>query len=76
MPRAGSGGLDSTPVRGCFFVDHGSLCAALQRLEEETVDPGEVRCEQLAEKTGEWRRLTRAMSLVLDANHGPQNEEA
>jgi PadR family transcriptional regulator, regulatory protein PadR len=32
--------------------------------------------EQLAEKTGEWRRLTRAMSLVLDANHGPQNEEA
>lgn len=28
--------------------------------------------EQLAEKTGEWRRLTRAMSLVLDANHGPK----
>jgi PadR family transcriptional regulator PadR len=30
---------------------------------------------QLLEKTGEWRRLTRAMSLVLDASHGPQNQE-
>ena len=32
--------------------------------------------EQLVEKTGEWRRLTRAMGLILDANHGPQSEEA
>lgn len=32
--------------------------------------------EQLVEKTGEWRRLTRAMGLILDASHGPQNEEA
>jgi transcriptional regulator len=32
--------------------------------------------EQLAEKTGEWRRLTRAMGLILDASQGPQNEEA
>ena len=31
--------------------------------------------EQLVEKTGEWRRLTRAMGLILDANHGPQSEE-
>src|ERR1700742_2844965 len=26
--------------------------------------------EQLAEKTGEWRRLTRAMGLILDATGG------
>ena len=29
---------------------------------------------QLAEKTGEWRRLTRAVGLILDA--GPRSEEA
>ena len=32
--------------------------------------------EQLVEKTGEWRRLTRAMGLILDANHGLRGEEA
>jgi transcriptional regulator len=32
--------------------------------------------EQLAEKTGEWRRLTRAMGLILDSESGPQSEEA
>jgi PadR family transcriptional regulator PadR len=32
--------------------------------------------EQLAEKTGEWRRLTRAMGLILDSGSGPQGEEA
>jgi PadR family transcriptional regulator, regulatory protein PadR len=32
--------------------------------------------EQLAEKTGEWRRLTRAMGLILDTGIGPQGEEA
>ena len=32
--------------------------------------------EQLAEKAVEWRRLTRAMGLVLDASLGPQGEEA
>ncbi len=32
--------------------------------------------EQLVEKTGEWRRLTRAMSLILEANKGPRGEEA
>jgi transcriptional regulator len=26
--------------------------------------------EQLTEKTGEWRRLTRAMGLILDSNGG------
>lgn len=31
--------------------------------------------EQLMEKTSEWRRLTRAMGLILDAS-GPQGEEA
>jgi PadR family transcriptional regulator PadR len=29
---------------------------------------------QLSEKTGEWQRLTRAMSLILDASQGPQNK--
>jgi PadR family transcriptional regulator, regulatory protein PadR len=32
--------------------------------------------EQLVEKTGEWRRLTRAMELILDSQIGPQAEEA
>jgi transcriptional regulator len=32
--------------------------------------------EQLVEKTGEWRRLTRAMGLILDSGNGPQREEA
>jgi transcriptional regulator len=32
--------------------------------------------EQLAEKTGEWRRLTRAMGLILDTARRPQGEEA
>ena len=30
---------------------------------------------QLLEKTGEWQRLTRAMSLILDSTPGPQNQE-
>ena len=32
--------------------------------------------EQLIEKTGEWRRLTRAMDLILDSNSEPKGEEA
>ena len=32
--------------------------------------------EQLAETTCEWRRLTRAMGLILDSGNGPQSEEA
>ena len=31
---------------------------------------------QLAEKTGEWQRLTHGMVLILDASKGPQGEEA
>jgi transcriptional regulator len=32
--------------------------------------------EQLAEKTNEWRRLTRAVGLILEANQDLQSEEA
>jgi hypothetical protein len=28
------------------------------------------------EKTSEWRRLTRAMGLILDGSAGPSGEEA
>jgi PadR family transcriptional regulator PadR len=66
-----------------FFVDHGSLYLALQRLEDKKW----IRAEwgvsennrkarfysltakgrrQLVEKMSEWRRLSRAMSLILD----------
>jgi PadR family transcriptional regulator, regulatory protein PadR len=31
--------------------------------------------EQLVEKESEWRRLARAIGLILDANNGPQREE-
>jgi transcriptional regulator len=31
--------------------------------------------EQLSEKASEWRRLTRAMGLILDSGSGPQGEE-
>jgi PadR family transcriptional regulator PadR len=72
-----------------FFVDHGSLYLALQRLEDKKwirakwgVSENNRKArfysltaigrEQLVEKTSEWRRLTRAMELILDTN----NEEA
>src|SRR3984957_10374332 len=32
--------------------------------------------EQLVEKTGEWQRLTRAMSLILGRSVAPGSEEA
>ncbi|MGA3045568.1 MAG: PadR family transcriptional regulator [Terracidiphilus sp.] len=32
--------------------------------------------QQLVEKTGEWRRLTRAMGLILDSTTGLRGEEA
>jgi PadR family transcriptional regulator PadR len=32
--------------------------------------------EQLVEKFGEWRRLTRAMGLILERGNGLQGEEA
>src|SRR6202451_4095146 len=66
-----------------FFVDHGSLYLALQRLEDKKwisakwgVSENNRKArfysltakgrDQLAEKTNEWQRLTKAMSLVLD----------
>lgn len=74
-----------------FFVDHGSLYLALQRLEDKKWISAEWGLsennrkarfysltpkgrEQLVEKTSEWRRLTRAMELVLD--YGMDGEEA
>jgi transcriptional regulator len=76
-----------------FFVDHGSLYVALQRLEDKKwirakwgVSDNNRKArfysltpkgrEQLMEKTGEWRRLTRAMGLILDSSSGLQSEEA
>src|ERR1700743_2481244 len=67
-----------------FFVDHGSLYLALQRLEDRKwirarrgVSENSRRPrfyslpqrgrEQLTEKAGEWRRLARAMGLILGA---------
>jgi PadR family transcriptional regulator, regulatory protein PadR len=67
-----------------FFVDHGSLYLALQRLEDKKwisakwgVSENNRKArfysltakgrEQLAEKTSEWQRLTRAMELILGA---------
>ncbi|HEX4286682.1 MAG TPA: PadR family transcriptional regulator [Terracidiphilus sp.] len=32
--------------------------------------------EQLLDKTSEWERLTRAVGLILNAERGPQSEEA
>ena len=65
-----------------FFVDHGSLYLALQRLEDKKwisakwgVSENNRKArfysltakgrEQLATKTSEWQRLTRAMELIL-----------
>jgi len=76
-----------------FFVDHGSLYLALQRLEDKNwisakwgVSENNRKArfysltpagrEQLAEKVGEWRRLARAMGLVLNSSVDPTAEEA
>jgi PadR family transcriptional regulator PadR len=76
-----------------FFVDHGSLYLALQRLEDKKwisakwgVSENNRRArfysltakgrEQLATKTSEWQRLTRAMELVLGGSVGAGSEEA
>src|ERR1017187_6037006 len=76
-----------------FFVDHGSLYLALQRLEDRKwisakwgVSENNRKArfysltlkgrEQLIEKTGEWRRLKRAMDLILDSSSGLKGEEA
>jgi len=75
-----------------FFVDHGSLYLALQRLEDKKwirakwgVSENNRKArfysltatgrKQLAEKTSEWERLTRAMGLILGGNAGPSSEE-
>jgi transcriptional regulator len=75
-----------------FFVDHGSLYLALQRLEDKkwisakwglSENNRKARFyslttkgrEQLAEKTSEWQRLTRAMELILGSNTGATAEE-
>src|ERR1700722_19059349 len=75
-----------------FFVDHGSLYLALQRLEDKKwirakwgVSENNRKArfysltakgrEQLAEKTSEWERLTRAMELVLGGSVGAGSEE-
>lgn len=75
-----------------FFVDHGSLYVALQRLEDKNwirakwgVSENNRKArfysltprgrEQLNEKTSEWRRLTRAMELILDADSELKSEE-
>jgi PadR family transcriptional regulator, regulatory protein PadR len=67
-----------------FFVDHGSLYLALQRLEDRKwisaewgVSENNRRAryyeltalgrKQLGAKTDEWRRLSRAMELILGA---------
>ena len=74
-----------------FFVDHGSLYLALQRLEDKKwisakwgVSENNRKArfysltaegrQQVVEKTSEWRRLTRAMGLILDGR--PSSEEA
>jgi PadR family transcriptional regulator, regulatory protein PadR len=76
-----------------FFVDHGSLYLALQRLEDKRwisakwgVSENNRKARfysltakgrgQLAEKTTEWERLTRAMGLILGSRTGPGVEEA
>jgi|SRR5271155_1305811 len=67
-----------------FFVDHGSLYLALQRLEDSGLISAkwgvsennrkarfytmtEKGRAQLNAKTDQWKRLTRAMDLILDA---------
>ena len=76
-----------------FFVDHGSLYLALQRLEDKKwisakwgVSENNRKArfysltakgrEQLVEKESEWRRLSRAMGLILDKSLEPGAEEA
>ena len=76
-----------------FFVDHGSLYLALQRLEDKkwiaakwgiSENNRKARFysltakgrEQLVEKQSEWRRLSRAMGLILDSSMEPRGEEA
>ena len=94
-PRHGQGVARSIQRQSeeVFFVDHGSLYLALQRLEDKKWISAEWGLsennrkarfysltpkgrEQLVEKTSEWRRLTRAMELILDHGMEPEGEEA
>ena len=76
-----------------FFVDHGSLYLALQRLEDKKwisakwgVSENNRKArfysltpkgrDQLAEKTNEWQRLTKAMELILRGEGGSSRQEA
>jgi PadR family transcriptional regulator PadR len=76
-----------------FFVEHGSLYLALQRLEDKEWISAEwglsennrrarfysltpTGREQLVEKTSEWKRLNRAMGLILGNSGAPTAEEA
>jgi PadR family transcriptional regulator PadR len=71
-----------------FFVDHGSLYLALQRLEDRDFVKAEWGVSdnnrkarfytvtakgrrQLTEKTNQWRRVAKAVSLIL----GPEGAE-
>lgn len=75
-----------------FFVDHGSLYLALQRLEDRKLITARWGVSEnnrkarfysltakgrahLAEKTTEWKRLTRAMGLILGGPDAPEGEE-
>lgn len=76
-----------------FFVDHGSLYLALQRLEDRKwiaakwgVSENNRKArfysltakgrEQLTAKTAEWRKLARAMELIVGGHRGPGSQEA
>jgi PadR family transcriptional regulator, regulatory protein PadR len=76
-----------------FFVEHGSLYLALQRLEDKEWISAEwgssennrrarfysltpTGRKQLVEKTSEWKRLARAMGLILGNSSAPTAEEA
>jgi len=75
-----------------FFVEHGSLYLALQRLEEDRLITAKWGVsennrkarfyaltakgrEQLVAKAEQWKRLTRAMGLILGAGFNAQGEE-
>ena len=72
-----------------FFVDHGSLYLALQRLEDSGLIDADWGVSennrkarfytltakgraQLTAKTNQWKRLTRAMGLILDPTLDPE----
>jgi PadR family transcriptional regulator, regulatory protein PadR len=90
-PRHGQGVARSIQRQSeeVFFVDHGSLYLALQRLEDKKWISAKwgvsennrkarfyaLMAKQLAQKTSEWQRLTRAMELILGGGTEPGGEE-